>query len=86
MTTCPACTRPIEPIAQIRTYHSGCDPQGRVEMLEKALRRCNEAATEAGNDKRHTPGERAGARMIGAIIRKEMADLEFRPAQMKGRE
>jgi hypothetical protein len=57
-----------------------------VERLEKALRRCNEAATEAGNDERHTAGERAGARMVGAIIRTEMAALEYRPAQMKGRE
>lgn len=37
MTTCPGCSRPIEPLAAIRTYHAGCDPYARIERLEKAL-------------------------------------------------
>lgn len=43
--------------------------------LRAALRRCNDAATEAGNDTRHTFYQREVARGIGAIIRKEMAGL-----------
>jgi hypothetical protein len=37
MTTCPGCSQPLEPLAQIRTYHTSCDPQGRVGMLERAI-------------------------------------------------
>lgn len=46
-----------------------------------ALHRCNDIATEAGNDERHTREERIVARGLGAIIRKEIATLEE-----KGRE
>ena len=73
---CPGCNRPIEPIAAIRTYHAGCDPYARIEKMEQALQRCNEAATEAGNDERHTPAERTIARGLGAIIRREIATLK----------
>ena len=37
MSICHGCNQPLEPLAQIRTYHTQCDPQGRVEMLERAL-------------------------------------------------
>jgi hypothetical protein len=81
MTTCHGCNSPIEPLAAIRTYHSGCDPQGRADMLERELQQAlrqwkmseerdlsTEASTEAG------------------MYRAARAALEFRPAQMKGRE
>lgn len=47
----------------------------RIAELEAALRRCNDAATKAGNDERHTDHERMGFRAMGAIIRKEMTQL-----------
>jgi hypothetical protein len=80
MTTCHGCNSPIEPLAAIRTYHSGCDPQMRVEMLERALKEIAGLyeATEV------TP-----ANLNKALFRaSSLADmaLAYRPAQMKGRE
>ena len=76
---CPGCNLPLEPIAQIRTYHSGCDPQGRVEMLERALQVIRDyldptSASGIGVDRIKTVDE---------IARRALA---YRPAQMKGRE
>ena len=39
MTICHGCNQPLEPLAAIRTYHAGCDPWGRAEMLERLLGR-----------------------------------------------
>jgi hypothetical protein len=85
MTTCHGCNSPIEPIAAIRTYHSGCDPQGRVEMLERELQQAlrqwkmhaemseeRDLSTEASTE--------------ADMYRAARAALEYRPAQMKGRE
>lgn len=74
MTTCPGCSQPLEPLAQVRTYHTQCDPQGRVEMLERELRNVLEWARVEGIALR--------AQEIASIKRV----LEYRPAQMKRRE
>jgi hypothetical protein len=79
MTTCHGCNRPLEPLAAIRTYHSGCDPQGRVEMLERALGELV-AAIDQQED-----GLDPSVRLVQAM-RDAKAWLEYRPAQMKGRE
>lgn len=86
MTTCPACNRPLEPgIFECRTYHSGFDPQGRVEMLERRLKTVMSRALEAqlafGDGLPRSP--EMILREITAIC---SAALEYRPAQMKGRE
>lgn len=48
----------------------------RKLRVEAALWRCNDAATEAGNDQRHTMYQREVApRGLGAIIRREMEAL-----------
>lgn len=98
MTTCPGCSRPIEPLAQIRTYHTSCDPQGRVEMLEKVL--APFAKFAEGMSRIGRPHPQSGPvyciTVGGAdLVRLELtvedfkaarAALEYRPAQMKGRE
>ena len=61
-------------------YHSQCDPQGRVEMLERALRRI------AGQDYEpitNPAGEESWTLAAAEIAR---AALAYKPAQMKGRE
>jgi len=45
----------------------------RVDVLEAALRDAEAITTEVANDERHTTGERAGARIVGALIRKRLA-------------
>ena len=47
----------------------------RVDVLEAALRDAETITTEVANDERHTTGERAGARIVGALIRKRLATL-----------
>jgi hypothetical protein len=74
MTHCPGCNKPLrrkEPLDEIRTYHISCDPQGRVEVLEKALRETLKWAT------------RMGYRDLEDRLSKALA---YRPAQTKGRE
>ncbi len=85
MTTCHGCTSPIEPLAAIRTYHSGCDPKGRVEMLEKALRTIAEKSDHADRYFRDQ-GEMLIADHCRGAAETARAALEYRPAQMKGRE
>jgi hypothetical protein len=85
MTTCHGCNSPIEPIAAIRTYHSGCDPQGRVEMLERRLTTIMSRGLEAqiafGDGMPRTP-----EMILREIVSIARAALEYRPAQMKGKE
>lgn len=38
MSKCHGCGEKLEPIAQVRTYHTQCDPWSRMERLERALR------------------------------------------------
>lgn len=38
MNKCHGCHQDLEPLAAIRTYHAGCDPYGRIERLEAALK------------------------------------------------
>ena len=73
MTTCAGCKQPLEHIAQIRVYHTQCDPQGRVEYLEEAIRAF---VTLWDMDKR----------VMGDLVRQLREALAYRPAQMKGRE
>jgi hypothetical protein len=91
--TCHGCNSPIEPIAAIRTYHSGCDPQMRVEMLERALAELAAHFEEAINyidDPSRPENEIIGPTLIVLAGRNRLkaarAALEYRPAQMKGRE
>jgi hypothetical protein len=91
MTTCHGCNRPLESLAAIRIYHSGCDPQGRVEMLERRLAGLIGAAMtyRVHHSLPHgSPREdKDGAdRHLSEALNKAGAALEYRPAQMKGRE
>jgi hypothetical protein len=47
----------------------------RIAELEAALRAISEFAIEAGNEPRHTAGERSGARMVGVKIRSVLVQL-----------
>jgi hypothetical protein len=71
MNTCHGCHQPLEPLAQVRTYHSGCDPQGRVEMLERLLGECLSDYSHPRFTDRYGMADR---------IR---AALEYRPVQMR---
>lgn len=46
-----------------------------IKRLREALVRLNKLATDASNDDRHTPDERFGANMVGAMIRYELKQL-----------
>lgn len=83
MSICHGCNSPLEPLAQIRTYHSGCDPQGRVEFLESAITKILELAREGKSDLgMDLPG--AAGQRLAEIADAASAALEYRPAQMKG--
>ena len=79
MTICHGCNQPLEPLAQIRTYHRQCDPQMRVEMLERALR----AAVHALRSYQYGNSAPALAEQTAAFSETALA---YKPAQMKGRE
>jgi hypothetical protein len=80
-TTCHGCHQPLEPLAQIRTYHSGCDPRGRVDSLAEHL-----AALISILDTVLTPGTCIDLGDAKRTVGFARAALEFRPVQMKGRE
>ena len=80
MTACPYCNQPLEPIAAVRTYHGQCDPQGRVEMLERALECLADAVESLSTWDGETP-----SRLVVPVERARAA-LAYKPAQMKGRE
>ena len=77
---CHGCNQPIEPLAAIRVYHAGCDPQGRVEMLEKVLRGISQTYVET----RPTP--ESLNRALYRVSETARAALDYRPAQMKAKE
>lgn len=35
--TCHGCNSALEPLAQIRTYHTQCDPRGKVDHLRRQI-------------------------------------------------
>jgi hypothetical protein len=76
MTTCPGCSQPLEPLAQIRTYHAQCDPQGRVERLERVLASWREKYEL----------EEDGRRFVSIPLSVFDSALAYQPAQMKGME
>ncbi len=84
MSKCAGCGEKLELIAQIRTYHSGCDPQGRVEMLERALAECAAPYVIGGRNGRldYKALKQEFVRRLSVAS----AALEYRPAQMKGRD
>lgn len=93
MSKCAGCGEKLERIAQIRVYHSGCDPQGRVEMLERVLAELASDFEEAINyidDPSKPENEFIGPTLIVLAGRNRLkaarAALKYRPAQMKGRE
>ena len=79
--TCHGCHQPLEPLAQVRTYHSGCDPQGRAEMLEKALL---DVAARAAFEQAQPSGMHMTA--FSLIEKAASAALDYQPAHMKRRE
>ena len=81
MTTCPGCNLPLEPIAQIRTYHTQCDPQGRVDMLERVLRLARDYVETCLDD---LSGEPSEDEVADDLMQIDTA-LAYRPAQMKER-
>ena len=85
MTICHGCNQPLEPLAQIRTYHTQCDPQGRVEMLERAMENTLKLSLEAQMSLKdglpHTP-----QMILVEIFSAARAALAYQPAQMQGRE
>lgn len=89
MTVCHGCNQPLEPLALFRTYHTGCDPQGRVAMLERALEEMTAAAIyQCGS---HAKNASARVREIAderfkAALDAARAALAYKPAQMRGRE
>lgn len=76
ITTCHGCHQPLEPLAATRVYHGGCDPQGRVEMLERALGTLLDALGRVPD---------VGT-LAGVEVKSARAALAYRPAQMKRRE
>lgn len=78
MSICHGCNEPIERAAQIRTYHAQCDPQGRVEMLERALHRICAMEPSAARSDAWTMWE--------AVHAVAAAALAYKPAQLKGKE
>lgn len=85
MTVCHGCNQPLEPLAQIRTYHRQCDPQMRVEMLERALEKCMQRSLEA--QMALTDGLPLKPKTILIeIVAIARAAIDYKPAQMKGRE
>lgn len=92
MTVCPGCAQPLEPLAQIRSYHTQCDPQGRVEMLERVLRPFVELANSifAHDTVLHMRprNDDDGIELMLSVreVRAACAALDYKPAQIKGRE
>ena len=84
MTTCSGCRQPLEPLAQIRTYHTSCDPQGRVEMLLEHLAGLLSILEDTLPHIRKTSCFDVGD--IEAVMEASWAALEYKPAQMKERE
>lgn len=78
MTKCAGCREPLEHIAAIRVYHGQCDPQGRVEMLERALR----DLVSMFDNHPYLPCEDGE---LPALDRARTA-VDYKPAQLKGRE
>ena len=83
MKTCHGCNHPLEPLAAVRTYHAGCDPRGRAEMLEGVLATLI-AAYDADQDSRYD--EFATHAALRKAADDARAALAYQPAQMKGRE
>ena len=85
MKTCHGCNHPLEPLAAVRTYHAGCDPRGRAEMLERALRGLMER--EPGTDNAgYTYGSVLTMHISFGALQAARAALAYKPAQMKERE
>jgi len=84
--TCHGCHQSLEPATQVRTYHSQCDPQGRVEMLERALSTILPLAEHFPCGIEGSEGAREMQRLCAKIAAEARAALVYRPAQMKGRE
>ena len=71
MTVCHGCNKPLDAgLFEVRTYHTQCDPQGRVTMLERAIQ-----AFLA-----HWDSDR---RVIDDPVSELRAALAGRPVQMK---
>ena len=84
MKTCHGCNHPLEPLAAVRTYHAGCDPRGRVEMLERTI---TAFLADWDNPSRL---ELSGHHVMGTVMIEALnglrAALAYKPAQMKERE
>ena len=83
MKTCHGCNHPLEALAAVRTYHAGCDPRGRAEMLERVLATLI-AAYDADQDSRYD--EFATYSALRKAADDARAALAYQPAQTKGRE
>ena len=93
MKTCHGCNHPLEALAAVRTYHAGCDPRGRAEMLERALREILEAFEDAIDyiDDPGSPSNEFHGPTLHVLagrnrILAARAALAHKPAQMKERE
>jgi hypothetical protein len=82
---CHGCNHPLEPLAAVRTYHAGCDPRGRAEMLERALNTIWERSLEA-QIALEDGMPRGPKKILVEIADIARAALAYKPAQMKERE
>ncbi len=72
---CHGCNDPLESgIFEVRIYHGQCDPQGRVESLERALKELVAAWDDYAHEER-----------FGHGITAARAALAYKPVQLGGK-